>query len=560
MKTNLFSYSRSFQILIIATIVLGVFFRFANLDKKIYWIDEVHSSLRVAGYHKQEFVDNAPAGRILTIEELHQFQRLSPDRGWGDTINALAGNAEHTPLYYLMTRIWMQWFGSSPTVTRSLAAVISLLVFPCLYWLCLELFNSAIVGWIAIALVAVSPLHVLYAQEARQYTLFAVAVLLSSTALLRSLRLQVESSPFIHTILPLHTATQIQKQTIFNWKFYLSSWGVYAATVAFSLYSHLISLLFLISHGLYVAIAYRIPRALKNYAIASWIGLMTLLPWIVLYFINSSKIGGWVSRDIPIVNLVRRWILNLTAVFLDIQIGNANQLINVETGQDLSLNYSNPWLYAIPPILILVGYAIYFICCRAPKQRWLFIVTLIGTTSLALMFPDVISGGQRSSIARYLMPAYLGIEIAVAYLLATKLHAYRVSKLERKLWQLAFVAVLAGGIISCTVSSQAETWWNKYSCYYNAEVAGIINQAKKPLVIVPRERVSRLLSLSYKLDPETKLLLVEGTNLPPITDGFDELFLFRTSADLYEGIEENSPYLLQPLHPFGHIWRLEVKN
>jgi len=73
----------------------------------------------------------------------------------------------------------MQWFGSSVTVTRGLAALISLFVFPCIYWLCLKLFKS---GWMAMALVAVLPIHVVYAQEAREYSLWPAAILLSSVS------------------------------------------------------------------------------------------------------------------------------------------------------------------------------------------------------------------------------------------------------------------------------------------------------------------------------------------------------------------------------------------
>jgi len=58
---------------------------------------------------------------------------------------------------------------------------------------------------------------------------------------------------------------------------------------------------------------------------------------------------------------------------------------------------------------------------KTPKQVWLFVLTLIGVTGLALVIPDLILGGMRSIQARYLMPCYLGIPLAVAYLLATQM-------------------------------------------------------------------------------------------------------------------------------------------
>ena len=34
----------------VVLLVLGIFFRFVNIDRKIYWHDEAYTSLRVAGY------------------------------------------------------------------------------------------------------------------------------------------------------------------------------------------------------------------------------------------------------------------------------------------------------------------------------------------------------------------------------------------------------------------------------------------------------------------------------------------------------------------------------
>ncbi len=58
-----------------------------------------------------------------------------------------------------------------------------------MYWLCQELFHDSSTRWVAVGLMAVSPFHVLYAQEAREYSLHTALILVSSTLLLRSLRL-----------------------------------------------------------------------------------------------------------------------------------------------------------------------------------------------------------------------------------------------------------------------------------------------------------------------------------------------------------------------------------
>ena len=65
------------------------------------------------------------------------------------------------------------------TAIRSLSALISLLIFPCIYWLCRELFNVPLsVPGVAIALMAISPIQLVYAQEAREYILWLVTIII----------------------------------------------------------------------------------------------------------------------------------------------------------------------------------------------------------------------------------------------------------------------------------------------------------------------------------------------------------------------------------------------
>lgn len=226
------------RVIIILAIVLGIFFRWVNLDKQLYWYDEVLTTLRISGYLQPQFSQEVSEKNLVSVEELQQYQRLSPDKSLIDTFKALAGNAEHPPLYYLMARFWAQLFGTSISAMRSLPASISLLVFPCIYWLCWELFQSRTVGWIAVALTSVSPICIFYAQEARQYSLWSVIILLSSTTLLRAIRLKTQRS-----------------------------WALYAASIILALYTHLLSLLWVIAQGIYVLAVerFRLTETLKAY-------------------------------------------------------------------------------------------------------------------------------------------------------------------------------------------------------------------------------------------------------------------------------------------------------
>jgi ABC-type dipeptide/oligopeptide/nickel transport system permease subunit len=153
-------------LLIAGVLVAGLFFRFYNLEKKAYWYDEVGTSLYISGYTKAE-VQQIVGDKEIGINELKRFQRVNPDRGLLSTMTVLAvDDAQLSPLYYGLVRLWSGLFDESVRGIRSLSAFAGLLVFPCLYWLCRELFERRRVAWVALAVVAVSPFHVLYAQEA----------------------------------------------------------------------------------------------------------------------------------------------------------------------------------------------------------------------------------------------------------------------------------------------------------------------------------------------------------------------------------------------------------
>jgi uncharacterized membrane protein len=257
------THQTKLRFLIAILLVLGIFFRFADIDRKVYWLDETFTSLRISGYTESELVADFSTPRITSIEILQKYQRLSPERGVDDTIKSLElEDPHHPPLYYVMARFWVQAFGNSVVAMRILPALISLVAFPCIYWLCLELFESPLVAWTAIVLLAVSPLQVLYAQEARQYSLWTVTILLSSAALLRAMRLKTKAS-----------------------------WGIYAVALVGGLYTFLFSALIAVGHGIYIVILerFRLTKTLTAYLVASISAVIAFIPWLLILITNREQ-------------------------------------------------------------------------------------------------------------------------------------------------------------------------------------------------------------------------------------------------------------------------------
>jgi uncharacterized membrane protein len=487
------------RLLVVILLVLGIFFRFANLEKRVYWHDEALTSLRMSGYTTEEFKQETRNKFPISIRDLEKYKYPISDKTFVDTIRALATeNSQHPPLYYLLTRWWVQIWGNSVAVIRSLSALFSLLLFPAIYWLCLELFDKPLVSWMAIALFAVSPFQLLLAQEARQYSLWAVMITLSSALLLYALRTNTRRS-----------------------------WIAYAISLSLSFYTFPLTLLVAVSHVLYVFVVNqaRITRSMLHYLGAAIAGFAAFLPWVLVVVIRSQKVESttdWLSRPMDLLSLIKLWFLNLSRLFIDFN-------------SDFDYHLNNPITYLVPVIIGLAVYAIYFLYSRGPQSSAQFLLLLFGACSLVFVVTDLVSGGRRSAIARYLIPCYLSIQIAVAYLLACKIQASSSNTYVKKGWQLTFTGLTLCGILSCVGIINSENWWSKSYSNSNLEMSSLINQSSRP-VLVSDDKVGNILSLSYRLSDKTQIYLIrqpKQQQLQPI-DG--EVFLLNPSKDLREVI------------------------
>ena len=500
------------EILFFTILILGLFFRFVNLGEKVYWHDETLTSLRTFGYTKTELVEEAFTGKIITVNELLQYQHPSPEKDLGDTLNALSGNAEHPPLYYLLARGWAALFGSSVAAMRALPAMISLFAIPAIYWLCWELFQSSLVGGIAMMLVMVSPFHFLYAQEAREYSLWTTIILLSSAALLRAIRVNNKVN-----------------------------WAIYGVTVSLNFYTHLLAVLVSISHGIYIIAEKHTNqrKVISNYIISSLGGLLAFSPWIWIIINNLRKIhetiGG--SREpLSFSTLIDKWFLNFNRIFLDVELRGYNFI----------------WV-------LISLYALYFLTRKAPQKVWSFILILIGVTALTLIIPDVLFDGRRSTIMRYLAPCCIGIEIAVAYWLAHLLT--REKARSRTIGKGLTAFILSAGIIGGSVSSQADVWWTKSfprSGGYKP-VAEILDQSDRPLLISHAGQAIGTLAISHELNPDIHLQLLPKNQLPEIPNSFQNIFVLDSFKEIIQPLEEKGKYQFESVHRHRDevfLWKL----
>ena len=478
-------------------LILGVLLRGINLDKKPYWEDETYTLSRASGYGVAEITNKFYDGQIVEVKDLLQYQKVQPSTTASNTIEQLAREVpEHPPLYFVLVRFWSQFFADSKIAFRSLSVLMSLLAFPAFYWLCSELFINLRVKGIAIALFSVSPIYIKYAQTARPYSLWLLLIILSCAALLKASK---------------HPSKL--------------NWGIYSLTVVLSLYCQLFSTLIFLGHGIYLLIIerFRLSQTLKKYILSSGIAIICFLPWIIVFLQNKQaaiNTTSWTKTSIPILSLIKYWSLSLNRGFI---------------AWHYHYNYLS--IYIAIAFLALSLYSFYFLYFNKPLKIWLFIGILTVIIILFLAVPDIFLGGVRSISQRYFLPSYLGLHLAVAYLLGSKIFNQN-NGIQVKFWQIITIVIITSGILTSTFSVQAQTWWGWSE--YEIEVAQIINQSSQRLIItdVP---IGLILPLSHELKKDTKMMLLKKSdNTFDLSDISGDKFVYNPSPKLLSSIEQKN--------------------
>jgi uncharacterized membrane protein len=531
---------KSFKFLLVVVLAIGIFFRFANLEQKIYWGDEGYTSLWISGHTSTELMSSLFTGQIIQVEDFQKYQGIFPGKNVIDTVNALAKDSPFMPpLYFALVRCWVEVFGDSIAAIRSFSAFASLFVFPAIYWLCLELFNSSLVGWIAIAFTAVCPYQVLYAQEARPYILWAVTILLSSACLLRAIRINK----------PLN-------------------WVIYAIALTAGLYTHIFSVFVTFGQGIYLLIIerFRLNKILMNYLLSSLAAVLLFFPWF-LCIIKFQKYYPDSSGS-SIVTLVKRLIGLFTRCFIDLGSSYLDSAITTTIMTIISIVF-----------IIIIGCSFWFLIFHNSVKIWSFVL-LSSLPILPIAFlRDLIKVSQvLLTSPRYLFSVILFVQISVAYLVYFLLQNRQKNK---KKYQIFFLSLISSGILSCAVSLPAETWWNKPIPIQYDPIVEKINQSQNPVIIsdINLWAIYNLIyypnldtsNLQFKLfTPETLEMFDFEQDMSmksrltasnPANDDRDKkLFLFWPSQQLITKVRNTQNWDLESMPGVKWLWKVTSLN
>jgi uncharacterized membrane protein len=502
---------RLWRLAILFVLVLGVCFRFANLEYKVYWFDEVATSIRLAGHTKDQVEAQFAQGGVIRAQALQHYATLQPGTTWQDTWNALKGSPEQAPLYYVLARGWTQCFGSSVLAIRTLSALLSLIALPCIYGLGLELFEAALPAQILVMLLSLSPFYVAYAQEARPYSLWTTTILLSCITVLRAIRLNTRGS-----------------------------WLWYGLSTALGFYTSLLSVFITLSHGFYLLMQ-------KKRRLFPWLGavaiaslLFTPWLWIILTRIDTLQTNTvWMRSPMQLSSMMAIWLAPILLTFGDLP-------FPTDAASVLQPGVIGGIFVAVLLLSLIFG-AARFIYRTSEPRLWLFPLTLGLTLPAALMLLDLWQAGQSSASPRYMIPVQIAIQLIVAYLLAQKIGS-SMARPQRR-WSGVLAFVLAMGLLSCTRNLEKSPLYQKSRNLDNIPIANIVNAAHSPTLITEPFNALDLISLSYSLDPDTQVSSFTGDLA--VLSRFDQtqaLFVFNPSAQLRARLQAQQNVNIMPAY------------
>jgi 4-amino-4-deoxy-L-arabinose transferase-like glycosyltransferase len=218
-------------------LLLAFALRVYRLDHQSMWWDEMHAGM---------------------------MSVLSPDA----ILDNLFAIRNHVPLYFMLVRLW-SCLGHSEFALRLFSVIWGVAGVALVYRLG-HLINGQAVGIVSALLLALSPFHIWYSQEARMYTLASVSTLAGSWLLLRFLR---------------HEA----RRDLVG----------YVLCMSVAVYTHYLALFVLVAHYAFFSLYYRyVRRTFVRWLAAA--GIVTLLfgIWWAMMMVSGGFARspiGWIA-------------------------------------------------------------------------------------------------------------------------------------------------------------------------------------------------------------------------------------------------------------------------
>jgi uncharacterized membrane protein len=242
--------------------------------------------LRLTGLRRQS----------LWFDEIDVVVRAQ--RPFGDVLRTVTTPGENGPLYNVLLALWIQVAGISEIAVRFPSAVAGTLAIPLLYLLARRL-GGTTTALLAAGLLAISPYHVWYSQEAKMYALIVLLALLSSLSFVEALE---RNQPL--------------------W------WAAYVVVTTMLFYSHVVSVLVFVAQSLYALSTHRSwPGRERRWLIAAGVLTLPYIP-IALWALDvvSGRAYSW-QPDVGLWQLTRILATRFAVLRADAVVENRGALL-----------------------------------------------------------------------------------------------------------------------------------------------------------------------------------------------------------------------------------------
>ncbi|GEM_PF-1144362 len=335
-------------------LALGAFLRFFRIGQQSYWSDEVQSIWTVSGY----------AGTILeNITQNH-----------------------HGTLHFTLLWLWSKIGGWGEAWTRSLSVIAALVTFWLLYVLARRIAGRNIAIWSTL-LLAISPFHIWFSQEVRNYVFLHLFSVLSMIFLLEIVDKKDDELGWFP-----------KRERVWPWI------GFILASIA-ALLCNLAALFLLAFQGIYILI--RRPRLSLRLAVVAVLIFLVLFPWI-----RGLELG-WTIDQITTAAPLRNVNFHPLAALFTLKVYSVGRTLGPSLHEmDMSLSFDTfrPYMAQLAASGIVFG----LIFIQGLRERWRQRYGLwffVGWIFLPMVFVSILALlNLKAYIVRYVsvgFPAFL---------------------------------------------------------------------------------------------------------------------------------------------------------
>jgi len=404
--------SPALRFLCLAMLAAGVALRADGLARKPLWYDEAATLLHLSGRRARD-LRALYDGRPLHVRDV---AGSGAPPSVAATVRAVAADEPQIgPGYFAVAALWGRLFGVTRSAVRALSATAAVVTLPLLFALARDLGGGRDVGLAAAALAAVSPLHLRYAQEARPYALWIVTVLAAMVAI-------------------RHAAARSTA----------GRWALVAVLLAAAL---LVQPLTMLALPAFAAAAIDAGSG-RRFGAAAVAATAAAAAWVVVAWHGRSVVAAttdWAQAPIGVATLARDWLGLLASVFY--RPGGPGGLVGavglapLATALWLALGLAAAVVTAVALAAVWRG--------PRPLRRIAPLLVVVPWGAPALL--DLVLGGRRSTVARYVAPAWIGLELAVAWWATAT---------PRPARRFVLAALLLLGAATALRTRPLDAWWD----------------------------------------------------------------------------------------------------